>query len=102
MKFPNLTTKTLKVTQIEGKNQPKNLISDIMTQEVEVTVRGPIKLLKNLKESDLRLVVDFTNAQPGSFTMPAVVMLPESYADVGAVGSYTVSVTLTQKPSAEE
>ena len=102
VKFPNLTTKTLKVTQIEGKNQPKNLISDIMTQEVEVTVRGPIKLLKNLKESDLRLVVDFTNAQAGSFTMPAVVMLPESYADVGAVGSYTVSVTLTQKPSAEE
>ena len=101
VKFPDLMLKTLKVTQIEGKNQPQNLISDIMTQEVEVTVRGPVKLLKSLRESDIRLVVDFTNAQPGSATMPAVVMLSERYAEVGAVGSYTVTVNLSEKPIEE-
>ena len=102
IKFPELTTKTLKVTRIEGRNQPRNLIADIMTQEVEVTIRGPIKLLKNLKETDVKLVVDFTNAQAGTFTMPAIVMLSENYAEAGAVGNYTVSVMLEDKHQSEE
>ena len=102
IQFPELMVKTLKVTQIVGKNLSEDLISDIMTQEVEITVRGPIKVVENMKESDIKLVVDFSNTQPGSFTMPAVVVLSENFKDVGSIGNYSVSVTLAEKPVEEE
>lgn len=102
IKFPELTMKTLKVTKIEGKNQPQNLVSDISTEAVEVTIRGPVALMNELKETDVKLVVDLSGTQLGSATLPAVVSLPERFKDAGAVGTYTVNVNMTVKPIEEE
>ena len=52
------------------------------------------KLMETLLSEHVTVTVDFTNAEDGTATMRATVTLSEEYAQVGAVGNYTVSATL--------
>lgn len=99
--FPEITTQTMKVTQIEALNLPEDLELELVTKEVEITLRGPIKGLKDLKEADIKLTVDLANIKAGTATLPATVTLESKYADLGVIGSYSVTVTLTEKPEEE-
>ena len=99
--FPEITTQTMKVTQIEALNLPEELELELVTKEVEITLRGPIKGLKDLKEADIKLTVDLANIKAGTATLPATVTLESKYADLGVIGSYSVTVTLTEKPEEE-
>lgn len=92
--FPQLMIKTISVTEINTLNVPEGLEVDMITQALEVKVRGPISLVKKIKESDLTVTVDFAGAQIGTATMLAEVTLSEEFKDVGAVGTYQVSATL--------
>ena len=99
--FPEITTQTMKVTQIEALNLPEDLELELVTKEVEITLRGPIKGMKDLKEADIKLTVDLANIKAGTATLPATVTLESKYADLGVIGSYSVTVTLTEKPEEE-
>jgi len=94
IKLPKLETKTLKVTNIQAVNIPDGLTETIVTKTLQVTVRGSEKYIKAIKETDLSVVINLAEAQEGSITMKADVVISESYADVGAIGTYQVSVNL--------
>lgn len=94
IKLPKLKTKTLRVTAITAANVPAGLKETIVTKEVSVTVRGSEKSMKDIKETDLSVVVNLAEAQEGSVTMKADVVISENFADVGAIGTYQVSVNL--------
>ena len=94
IKLPKLETKTLRVTNIQAVNVPEGLDETIVTKYVQVTVRGSAKSIKLIRESDLTVVVNLAEAQEGSVTMKADVIISENYADVGATGTYQVSVNL--------
>ena len=94
IKLPKLETKTLKVTNIQAVNIPDGLTETIVTKTLQVTVRGSEKSIKAIKETDLSVVINLAEAQEGSITMKADVVISESYADVGAIGTYQVSVNL--------
>ncbi len=94
IKLPKLNTKTLKVTNITAENTPTGLQADIITKALQVTVRGPEKLIKDIKDTDLSVVVNLAEAQAGIVTMKAEVVVGQAFEGVGAIGTYQVSVNL--------
>lgn len=102
VKFPNLQMKRLSVTNIQTVNVPTGLEVDLITEVLEVTVRGPRALVAAMKETDVTVTVDCTNAQIGTATMKATVTISSNYADVGTVGTYVVSATLREEGSEGE
>lgn len=94
IRFPNLRTKTLSITQINAVNVPQGKRADIITKVLEIRFRGPKALIDSMQASDVIVSVDFANAQSGTATMRATVTLAEKFKDVGAVGTYSVSATL--------
>lgn len=94
VKFSDLKTKTLNITKIEAVNVPAGMKVDMITQALEITVRGPSLLIDAITEKDVKVTVDFANAQPGTATMRALVEFSSTFSDAGTVGSYVVSATL--------
>lgn len=94
IKLPKLKTKTIKVTAITAANVPAGLEAEIITKALQITVRGPEKLIKELKDTDLSVVVNLAEAQAGIVTMRADVVIGEAFAGVGTIDTYQVSVNL--------
>ena len=94
VKFPDLLTKTFTVTKFSEINVPENMEAEILAQALQVTVRGPKTLVSRMTERDVTVVVDFANAQLGTFTVKPTVVLGSAYSKVGAIGTYSVSATL--------
>lgn len=92
--FPGLSMVTLDVTNIVAVNVPEGKKAEIITKTMPVDFRGPTALMETLLAEHVTVSVDFANAQDGTATMRAIVTLSEEYAQVGAVGNYSVSATL--------
>lgn len=90
--LPELTTKTVTVKKFRATNVPAGLNVDIITKALEIQLRGPKNQVEKVKEADIDVTVDFTDAQVG----PAKIKAQISCGDlnVGAIGSYTVSATV--------
>jgi len=91
VKFPDLATKTVQVTNISAVNVPAGMRVELFHKALEVTVRGPKALVEKISGKDLKVSVDFTGAQTGTSTVKAEIILPDAYKEVGPVGSYSVS-----------
>ena len=104
VQFPNLTTKTLFVSNIIAKNVPKGMNAEIITKEMEVIVRGPDKVEVDAMSAEyLTVHVDFANAELGQNTYKAMVYVDSgTFGDVGAVGSYSVLARVTEAEEKEE
>lgn len=100
VKFPNLRTKVFKITNIQAVGVPEGMEVDMITQELEIRVRGPVALVDAMTEENIILTVDFTDAELGTDTKRATVVIGEGFEGVGAVGTYSVSVTV--KEASEE
>ncbi len=98
VKFPTLKTKNFNVTNIVAINVPEGLEVDMITQALEVKVRGPSALVDAIKPVDITATVDFTGAQIGTATMKANITISEAFSEVGALNAYSVSATL-QEPT---
>lgn len=94
VRFPDLSQKTLDVTNITASNVPEGKKAEIITKTLEINFRGPKAMIENLKPEHVTVMVDFAGAQSGTATMRANITLSEEYAQIGAVGTYTVSATL--------
>ena len=70
--------------------------ADIITEGIEVTVRGTAEQLAELKGDNIRAVADLTDFKEsvGNYS-PVVKIMVDGFTDVGAVGGpYTVSVEI--------
>ena len=94
VEFPELASKTFIVTNITPGNIPADMEAEILTQSMQVTLRGPTSMINRLKSEDIVVLVDLTDAQVGTFTVKGSVVLPNQYADCGAIKAESVSVTL--------
>lgn len=92
--FPELSTKTLSITQISLTNKPADMTAQVITKVLEVAVRGPSALIDTIEESNIRVSADMKGVPEGTQTIPVTVTTTGDYAGVGAVGTYTVSVVL--------
>jgi YbbR domain-containing protein len=94
IELPRLKTKTLRVTAISGINVPAGLQADIITKALQVTVRGPSRLIDKIKAENVSAVINLAEAQTGSVTMKAEIRVSEDFGGVGALDTYMVSAEL--------
>ena len=90
IKFPDLTTRTFTVTDIRAINVPAGLKVEMITQALEVQIRGPKVLMKNMTEADIIITVDFENEPVGTATKKATITMSGDFLEAGAVGVYQV------------
>ena len=94
--FPNLTTKTMSVDNIELINIPDGLEAELVTKIMEINLRGPKGLIKDITEEQVTVKVDVSEAQTGTDKYAVTIEFGSGFAGVGALNSYTVMVTLTE------
>lgn len=99
--FPNLLTRKIPVTNIQILNLPEGLEAELITESIELTIRGLATQVDAIKDSDLTVTVDLADAQPGTFTKGVNVSIDPKYMNVGTMGTYSVSVTV-QEATEEE
>lgn len=92
VKFPDLGTKTLIVKDFTAVNVPDGLKADIITQLLEIQIRGPKASIDAIEAEDVTVTVDFANEQVGTATVKAAITI--SVEGVGAVGIYNITATL--------
>lgn len=97
VQFLNLAIMDFEVTDITTANVPAGMEAELMSQVLKVRLRGPAAIMKKLTAQDIKVVVDFSGKELGSFTIkPTITVSGEAFANVGAVGSYSVSATLRE------
>ncbi len=93
-----LDTKKFTTSNIEVINVPEGYNVELVTQSLEVRVRGAAETLALIVDSDIHVSVDFSdieNSATGTRTMDAKVSV-RGFADVGCVGDYTVVANVTR------
>lgn len=91
-----LMTKTFAVAQINAINTPADLETEIIPGEITVTVRGPLADINRLTAEDITVNVDLSNAELGTTTYRAAIVFAEGYDAVGAMGTYSILVTVSE------
>ncbi len=96
--FQGLVKKTVEVSRFIQRGLPIGMEATLLTKALTVELRGPTAQIEAVTEEDLVVTVDLSNAQPGTDTYKATVTITNSnLVDLGTVGSYTVSVTVSNK-----
>ena len=95
VKLPELTVRTLTLKTIKAVQIPTGLDVQIITQALEVKVRGPKEQVEALRNTDLVANVDFSTTQVGTATVKAEIVVNAD--GVGAIGSYQVTATVREK-----
>ena len=98
IQFPDLNIKELAVTNFEAINVPEGLVEEILAKELVVRIRGPKTQMAQITADDVKIVVDFKDAKVGTFNAAAkVVITNTAYSTAGAMGNYSVTVTLAEE-----
>lgn len=96
IQFPDLAMKKLNVTNIVAVNTPPGYEVEMITQQLEITVRGPAALVDALTAEDVTVQVDFLGAQIGTSKLKAKIVMSQEFAAIGAMDSYSVSAILRE------
>jgi len=100
-----LEIKHLSVTNLHVINEPRDLDAMIITQSVDVKLRGSKEDLDRLNTDDLesidtplnvRVVADLTDYSTGTSMVPARVYIDGDVGDIGAIGDYRITVRLVK------
>lgn len=92
----SVTTKTYTVTNISYTNEPEDRQVEIVTREVDVTLRGSAEVLDSISDYNIRLVGDMQDiaGSSGSYAIPATVYV-DGTDEAGAIGTYQITVRVS-------
>jgi len=90
-----LATSKVTATDIAVSNAASGYTATLITQSLDVTLRGPSEDLAKVTADDLTVTADLSaiGTSTGTFSVPAAVAV-DGYTDVDAIGEYSVSVTI--------
>ena len=92
-----LDMKHFSVSNIQAINAPSGYTAEVRTQSIDVRIRGKTEDMENLTEANIRVVANLpTEISPGTQRVSARVYVDGIYADVGAVGNYYITVSITK------
>lgn len=99
IQFHDLATKVINVTKFLVSGKPADMNYEIGAKTMPVTLRGPQELLDSITEENVSLLISLADGELGGNLYDAQVMIDTKFekGGVGAVGSYSVFVTLTEK-----
>lgn len=91
-----LSTKDFLIRQISVVNVPDGLEVELITQELNLRVRGPADQIARLTLGDVMVVVDFTGAEIGTATFPVRAVFTDGFRDVGVLRAESVSASVME------
>ena len=92
-----LDMKYFSVSNIQVPNEPDGYITEIRTQSIDVRIRGRTEDLEYLTDANIRLVANLPEEfSLGTQRIPARVYIDGINADIGAVGTYNITVSVVE------
>lgn len=95
IKLNGLASKEFTVQNIVIANVPEGMQVDLITEKLNVIVRGPAAQIAKLTADEIAITVDFAAAEIGTSTFRAAVSFPDEYEGVGALRVDSVSAAVT-------
>lgn len=95
VRINGLATRTVECTDIEAVNRPAGYTTDVVTQSIQVVLRGTEEAVAAIQDHNVRVVADLStiSTASGTYTVPAQVYV-DGVDDVGAVGEYKIVVSI--------
>lgn len=104
IEIKGLSEKTFRVTNLEMANVPESedLLATIGTTSLQIKLRGPSEVMDTISTSNIRAVADlsFLGSSTGMFSVPVTIYV-DGFTNVGAMGSYSVMVSISRQVAAE-
>ena len=97
LSFPSLSTGDFTIENFKMVNVPEGMKAELITAKLTIKIRGLSSDILRLKPEDIVATVDFTDAQLGTSTFKVNVSFGDAFRSLGAVGSNTVTATVTQE-----
>ena len=98
-----LDMKWFSISNIQATNEPDGYVTEIKTQNLDVRVRGRTEDLEYLTEANIRVVATLADdISLGTQRIPARVYVDGIDADIGAVGTYNITVSIVPEPIVTE
>ena len=90
-----LETRNYAVTNINFTNPPEGSEVEVITESLEVRIRGTAEQLSQIHAENITAVADLTDYRDslGAYMTPVKIRV-DGFTDVGAVGDYTISVEI--------
>ena len=92
-----LSTREFTVENISMVNVPEGMDAELITEKLQIIVRGPTDEVLKLTEDQISVEVDLSGAEADTSTFKATVLFTEEFPAVGALGTYSVSVIVREK-----
>lgn len=96
LEFIGLSTKEFVLDQFRLTGIPEGLTAEVITEQITVVIRGRTADVSKLTAQDITVTVDFAEAVAGTSTYRVTITFSEGFTELGALGSYSISVTLTE------
>ena len=95
IEISGLTTKDFKVSNISYINNTQGFDATILSESLNVKLRGSEKTLSQVKAENIRAVADLTDfdESTGTYMAPVKIYI-DGFTDVGALGEYSVSIEI--------
>ena len=102
VKFHGLTTREFTVENIRVIGVPGGMEYELVTKRLTVVMRGPTAVINQMTDQDLLVTADLSGKDSGTFMVNAsVVTVGTAFNSVGALGTFSVSVILTDEAEAQ-
>lgn len=98
--FPKLAMKEFVITDIQHLNLPEGMEVELLTKQLNITVRGLKTEIQKLTLEDILVQVDLTGVENTSAVEPSITFA-EGFESVDVVGNYSVSVQVVPAPTEE-
>ena len=90
-----LETRSFRVSNLSYINSADGTNVEILTESLDVQIRGTEEQLDQIKAESIRAVADLTDFKDSTGAyMPTVKIYVDGVTDVGAIGTYTISVEI--------
>lgn len=91
-----MTTKRLSASNIQVKNETSGSTTSIITQSLDITLRGSREDINAVTSSNIRIVADLAElgTTAGTFSVPAKVYI-DGFVNIDAIGDYKISVVIS-------
>ena len=96
-----LTTREFNIEDIRVTGVPRGMSYELVTKKLTVVLRGPSALINKMTANDLVVTADLSGKDAGTVMVNAGIdTVGETYDAVGALGTFSVSVIMTEKTEA--
>ncbi len=93
-----LETRSFRVTNLSYKNLAEGLEAEMLTESIDVVIRGTAEQLDALKDEQIRAIADLTDYgdSEGTFMVPVTIRIDgdTQVGPIGETGAYTVSIEI--------